>query len=148
MDTSPITGFITRKQASDRCKRSERTLQRYWSRAIERKDDGVLKNLKLRTEAGVVIDGGDVTKEKIDELKKQGQNPTWYVHATWVERTYGPRLEEKIAARPREDGGVSREHVKPPVTDDAIPGRHSGVSVGPGRVRVVVELGNLDVCRE
>lgn len=93
MDNASIPGFITRKQASERCKRAERTLQRYWSKAIEHRDETVLKNLKLRTEDGDVIEGKDVTKEKIDDLKKQGKNPTWFVHATWVERKYGPRLE-------------------------------------------------------
>ncbi|MDA1049738.1 MAG: hypothetical protein O3C40_04565, partial [Planctomycetota bacterium] len=95
MDNTLIPGFITRKQASERCKRAERTLQRYWSRAIEHSDDTVLNNLKLRTEDGEVIEGQDVTKEKIDDLKKQGKNPTWFVHATWVERKYGPRLDHK-----------------------------------------------------
>lgn len=35
MDNSSIPGFITRKQAAEICGRAERTLQRYWSRAIE-----------------------------------------------------------------------------------------------------------------
>ncbi len=100
MDNTPVSGFITRKQASERCKRAERTLQRYWSRAIEQKDKLVLKNLKLRSEDGEIIEGIDVTKAIIDKLKKQGKNPTWYVHATWVERRYGPRLEDKTESNP------------------------------------------------
>jgi hypothetical protein len=99
MDTSPITGFITRRQASDNCKRSERTLQRYWSTAIEVRDTAVLDHLKLHTEDGDVIDGPDVTKDLIEDLKKRRKNPTWYVHAAWVLRTYGPRsgAEESLA---------------------------------------------------
>ncbi len=94
MDTSPIDGFITRKHASERCKRSERTLQRYWSRAIEHQDETVLTHLKLDTEDGEIIQGPKVTKELIDRLKKDRRNPTWYVHAQWVDATYAPRLEE------------------------------------------------------
>lgn len=91
MDTSPIPGFITRKQASERCKRAERTLQRNWSRAIELKDMAVLKHLKLRTEDGEITDGPEVTKDLIDRLKKRGQNPKWYARADWVVKSYGPR---------------------------------------------------------
>lgn len=94
MDTSPIPGFITRKQAAERCGRSERTLQRYWSRAIELQREQVLKHLRLRTEDAKIIDGPDVTKNLIDDLKKQGQNPTWFVHAAWAQETYGPRSEQ------------------------------------------------------
>jgi len=100
MDTSPIPGFITRKQASERCKRAERTLQRYWSRAVEYQENKILQRLRLRTEDGQVIDGRDVTKELIDKLKKSRKNPTWYVHGSWVARTYGPRLE-KDATEPQ-----------------------------------------------
>ena len=123
MDTAPIPGFITRKQASERCKRAERTLQRYWSRAIESHDDSVLKSLKLRTEDGEVIEGKNVTKEKIDDLKKQGRNPTWYVHATWVERKYGPRLEEKPKPVPtsrNESGEGESDSPTPPHSSDSI----------------------------
>ena len=93
MDTSPIPGFITRKQASERCKRAERTLQRYWSRAIELENMAVLKHLKLRTEDGHITDGPQVTKDLIHSLKKGGQNPTWYARAEWVVKSYGPRSE-------------------------------------------------------
>jgi len=93
MDTSPIPGFITRKQASQRCKRAERTLQRNWSRAIELEDMAVLKHLKLRTEDGQITDGPEVTKDLIDRLKKRGQNPKWYARAEWVVKSYGPRTE-------------------------------------------------------
>ena len=123
MDTAHNPGFITRKQASERCERAERTLQRYWSRAIESQDDTVLKSLKLRTEDGEVIEGKNVTKEKIDDLKKQGRNPTWYVHATWVERKYGPRLEEKPKPPPasQKEAGEGESHSQtPPASSDSI----------------------------
>ncbi len=64
MDTSPIPNFITRKQASERCKRAERTLQRYWSRAIEQSDGKVLQHLKLRTEDGDITEGPDVAMRR------------------------------------------------------------------------------------
>jgi len=118
MDTSPIPGFITRKQASERCKCAERTLQRYWSRAIELADAEVLGRLKLRTEDGQVIEGPDVTKELIDQLKKGRKNPTWYVHADWVAKAYGPRLDTDATDKRRQvDGPVGD-------TDSQIPPAH------------------------
>lgn len=117
MDNAPIPGFITRKQASEHCKRAERTLQRYWSRAIEHSDESVLKNLKLRTEDGEVVEGKDVTKEKIDDLKKQGKNPTWFVHATWVERKYGPRLEQRSTEQVVEPSKSPEGESSPPSGD-------------------------------
>jgi hypothetical protein len=104
MDTSPIPGFITRKQASERCQRAERTLQRYWSRAVGLRDLKVLQHLKLWTEDGKVIEGPDVTKERIEQLKEERQNPTWYVDATWADKTYSPRPP---------DGAVQTPEAKP-----------------------------------
>lgn len=122
MDTSPIPGFITRKQASERCKRAERTLQRYWSRAIELADAEVLGRLKLRTEDGEVIEGPDVTKELIDQLKRGRKNPTWYVHAGWVAKAYGPRLDDDTTDKRRQaDGGVGDSDPQtPPVYDSQV----------------------------
>ena len=122
MDTSPIPGFITRRQASERCKRAERTLQRYWSRAIELADAEVLGRLKLRTEDGEIIEGPDVTKELIDQLKKGRKNPTWYVHADWVEKAYGPRLDADAADKRRQaDGAVGDSNPQtPPVYDSQV----------------------------
>ncbi len=94
MDTSPIPGFITRKQAAESCQRAERTLQRYWSKAIEMEDFNILRHLKLHTEDEQVIEGPDVTKARIEQLKKEGRNPTWFVEADWVAKKYGPRTDE------------------------------------------------------
>jgi hypothetical protein len=103
MDTSPIPGCITRKQASERCQRAERTLQRYWSRAVGLHDIEVLQHLKLRAEDGKIIEGADVTKELIEQLKKERQNPTWYVDATWAEKTYSPRALDDAAQTPEDE---------------------------------------------
>ena len=108
MDTSPIPNFITRKTASERCKRAERSLQRYWSRAIEVRDLAVLENLKLRTEDGEVTKGPEVTKKLIEKFKTQGRNPTWFAEAAWVEKTYGPRLiPESEPSHPRDETDVA-----------------------------------------
>jgi len=112
MDSSPIPGFITRKQAAEQCKRAERTLQRYWSRAMEQENREVLDHLKLRTEDGDVIEGPNVTKDRIEELKRQGQNPTWFAEAGWVGETYGPRAESPEEKRRLQDAGAPAE---PPV---------------------------------
>jgi len=94
MDTSPIPGYITRKQAAERSQLAERTLQRYWSKAITMEDFNILRHLKLHTEDEQVIEGPDVTKERIEQLKKEGRNPTWFVEADWVAEKYGPRTDD------------------------------------------------------
>ena len=66
---------------------------------MQRSDTNVLQHLKLRTEDENVIDGVTVTKELIEELKTQGQNPTWYVEVNWVERTYGPRTDDNATGK-------------------------------------------------
>ena len=119
MDSSPIPGFITRKQASERCKRAERTLQRYWSRAIELRTTDVLDHLKLSTEDGQIVDGLDVTKDVIERLKTDGKNPTWYVHANWVEKTYGPRPDvESRGQEPKAEKGTSEKQAAPSYGND------------------------------
>ena len=110
MDTSPIPGFITRKEASQRSQRAERTLQRYWSRAIELRNTKVLEHLKLYTEDGTQHEGTTVTKELIEELKKKRQNPTWYVDAAWVETEYGINTQENPKSA-EDDGNVSAQTV-------------------------------------
>lgn len=119
MDSSPIPGFITRKQASERCKRAERTLQRYWSRAIELRTTDVLDHLKLSTEDGQIVDGLDVTKDAIERLKNDGKNPTWYVHAAWVQKTYGPRPDvESRTEEPKAKQGTTEKQPEPSPNND------------------------------
>lgn len=103
MDNSPIPNFITRKTASERCQLAERSLQRYWSRAIDHRDLTVLEHLKLRTEDGEITDGPAVTKKLIDKFKTDGKNPTWFAQAAWVEKTYGPRISPKEPEHPRDE---------------------------------------------
>lgn len=120
MDNSPIPGFITRRQASELCQRSERTLQRYWSRAIEFEDSAVLKHLKLRTEDGDVIEGSEVSKQLIEDLKKSSKNPTWYVHAAWAENTYRPRTEEKPSKEKSDANGEALAKGELATTDNEV----------------------------
>lgn len=128
MDSSPIPGFITRKQAAEQCKRAERTLQRYWSRAMEQEDREVLEHLKLRTEDGDVIDGIDVTKDRIEELKRKGQNPTWFAQESWVGEKYGPRPEDS-----------KKKASSPDVTDPAKPKVEGGHVSENGMVELLKE---------
>ena len=60
---------------------------------MELQDTKVLQHLRLSTEDGVKHEGVNVTKQFIDELKKQRQNPTWYVEAAWAEKTYQLRSQ-------------------------------------------------------
>ena len=92
MDTSPIPGFITRKQAAEKCERSERTLQRYWSKAVELHDAEVLQHLKLHTEDHDVIEGIKVTKDLIDDLRKNPAALPYLIELIRVFDTSMPRL--------------------------------------------------------
>ena len=91
MATTSTDQFITRTEASKLCGRAERTLQRYWSKAVDHQDHQVLSYLRLRTKDDQVTEGADVTKQLIEKLKKNGANPTWEARQTFVIETYGLR---------------------------------------------------------
>jgi hypothetical protein len=81
MATQSSNHFITRKEASQRCQKADRTLQKYWSRAVATRDNEVLSHLKIVIEDGHEHAGTEVTRELIDDLKKKKLNPTWFVDA-------------------------------------------------------------------
>lgn len=94
MATDSPNKFITRKEASQRCQKADRTLQRYWSRAVATRDEEILRYLKIVTEDGHERAGTEVTRDLIDDLKKQKLNPTWFVDAEWLVEFYGTRSDD------------------------------------------------------
>lgn len=106
MDSSPIPGFITRTAAGEKYQCTGRTLQRKWSAALEVRDEAVLLNLKLVTEDGQICDGTDVTKERIEQFKLAGLNPTWYVSESWMEQEF-PRKSDRIVPETSEQGSAA-----------------------------------------
>lgn len=91
MPTTPVPGFITKKEASENYKRSHRQLTRDLTDAMMVQDPKVLENCRLRTEDGQLREGIGVTPKLIDALCIEGKNPVWYLRTTWLEKTYGRR---------------------------------------------------------
>lgn len=103
MPSTPIAGFITKIEAAENYHRSHRQLSRDLSDAMKVQDSKVLANCRLGTEDGNVIEGVGVTPEIIDQLCADGKNPTWYLRAAWLEKTYGRRGAPRRRDRARSD---------------------------------------------
>ncbi|MCA9049643.1 MAG: hypothetical protein KDA89_12995 [Planctomycetaceae bacterium] len=112
MDSSPITGFITRTAAGEKYQCTGRTLQRKWSAALEVRDESVLGNLQLVTEDEKVYDGTEVTKELIEQFKLAGLNPTWYVRESWMQQEF-QRKAERIVPNTAKQGSPASENDAP-----------------------------------
>ncbi len=91
MPPSAISGFIKKRTASQRYKRSPRQLTRDITLAIELQDEDVLPHLRIRTEDGEVTFGDGITSDLIKRLRDQGRNPMWYLRRTWLEEAFGRR---------------------------------------------------------
>lgn len=125
MPPATIPGFATKKQASRLYRRSRRQLTRDLSKAMLKRDERLLKHVKLRTEDGVLHDGTDITTEAILQMKADGKNPVWYVSTNWMEQTYGLRTERDTPDTEQDDSippDVQTDHNPAPATaprDDA-----------------------------
>lgn len=91
MPSTPVPGFITKKEASEKFARSHRQLTRDIADAMKVQNPKVLDHCRLRTEEGEVIDGVGMTPERIDQLCLDGKNPVWYFRTSWLEKQYGRR---------------------------------------------------------
>ena len=103
MPSSAIPGFITKTDAVETYQRSHRQLSRDLADAMKVQNELVLENCQLRTENGNVLDGMGVTLELIDQLRKDGQNPVWYLRTSWLEKTYGRRGNVRRGQRRKPD---------------------------------------------
>lgn len=77
MPSSLPSGFLTKKGACRRYKRSHRQLTRDLGTAMTASDETVLKNFLLRTEDGELREGTEVRNELISQLRLEGRNPMW-----------------------------------------------------------------------
>ncbi len=91
MPTTPVPGFITKKEASEKYERSHRQLTRDLADAMKLQNPKVLEHCRLRTEDGEVIDGMGMLPDRIDQLCLDGKNPVWYLRTTWLEKKFGRR---------------------------------------------------------
>lgn len=91
MPTTPVPGFITKKEASDKYERSHRQLTRDIADAMKLQNHKVLEHCRLRTEDGEVLEGIGMMPERIDQLCLDGKNPVWYFRTAWLEKQYGKR---------------------------------------------------------
>jgi len=112
MPTTPVPGFITKKEASEKYERSHRQLTRDLADAMKVQNPKILDHCRLRTEDGEVIDGMGMLPDRIDQLCLDGKNPVWYLRTTWLEKKYGRRgharrpsqrhAPEKVASKTEE----------------------------------------------
>ena len=91
MPSTPVPGFITKKETAQHFQRSHRQLTRDLADAMKVQNPKVLDNCRLHTEDGETREGMGVTPELLDELRIKGKNPVWYLRVTWLEKTYGRR---------------------------------------------------------
>ena len=91
MPTTPVPGFITKKEAAENYERSHRQLTRDLADAMKVQNPKVLENCRLRTEDGEVIDGMGMNPGRIDQLCADAKNPVWYLRTSWLEKQYGRR---------------------------------------------------------
>lgn len=91
MPLAAIPGFIKKRTASQQYRRSPRQLTRDLTVALEMRDETVLPHVCIRNEDGSVIEGTDITTDKVKELRSLGQNPMWYLRRTWLEQSFGLR---------------------------------------------------------
>ena len=91
MPTTNIAGFVKKRTASQRYKRSPRQLTRDITVALEMRDIAMLSHLRIRTEDGAVFEGTELTPDQIKSLRDEGQNPMWFLRTSWLEETFGRR---------------------------------------------------------
>ena len=91
MQSTPVPGFITKKETAKLFQRSHRQLTRDLADAMKVQNPKVLDNCRLHTEDGETREGIGVTPELLDDLRLTGKNPVWYLRVTWLEKTYGSR---------------------------------------------------------
>jgi len=91
MPPSAITGFVKKRTAAQRYKRSPRQLTRDITLAIELQDENVLPHLRIRAEDGEVISGDGITSDLIKRMRDEGRNPMRYLRRTWLEESFGRR---------------------------------------------------------
>lgn len=91
MPSINISGFVKKRTASQRYKRSPRQLTRDITVALEMRDMAMLAHLRIRTEDGAVFEGTELTPEQIKSLRDEGQNPMWFLRTSWLEETFGHR---------------------------------------------------------
>ena len=81
--------------ASKSYNRSKRALERDLEDAYVAGDEDVLAAFQLVTNDGVKRKAQKVTTKLVEQLKKDGKNPTWFVSETWLASKYGRKGEAK-----------------------------------------------------
>jgi len=121
MSSSPIAGYLTKKEIEEEFSRSHRSLTRDFSQAVRVGDSEILPNLKLRTDDGKELVGTDVTLELIQELSNQGLSPTWYARREWVQEHYDKEASKKEKKQSeKESQGTEESKPSPTSTDNEL----------------------------
>jgi hypothetical protein len=84
MPDSAPPEYITKTEAGQLYRRSERSISRDITNAVKFNDQRVLQHVELRLEDGTRRAGNELTIEDIVELRDRGLNPTWMLETTWL----------------------------------------------------------------
>lgn len=90
---TPLTleDHVSKTEAAQTYRRGLRSLTRDLGKALASRDEGVLKNWRLKTNDGVIKQGTDVTTEEVESLHSNGMVPTWWGFNPFLEAKYGRR---------------------------------------------------------
>jgi hypothetical protein len=99
MPQSEPIEFITKTEAAQVYRRSERSISRDITNALRFSDRRVLEHIELRLEDGTRRPGNELTIEEVVDLRDRGMNPTWLLATPWLKKTYG-RRDEPLPTKP------------------------------------------------
>jgi len=108
MPESATSDYITKTEAAQVYRRSERSISRDITNALKFGDRRVLQHVELRLENGKRRPATELSIGEVVDLRDRGLNPTWLLETAWLKRNYGRRDEPRPpASEPL--GGVTDE---------------------------------------
>lgn len=110
MPVDSLHGFISKKQAVKRYRRSPRQLTRDITEAITLRDADTLPHLRLQTDDDKIHSAEDITLDRVKEFKAEGRNPMWFVAEIWMSDKFGPR--GSATTPPPDEAPVEAKHTK------------------------------------
>jgi hypothetical protein len=92
--------FVTKAEAAQVYRRSERSISRDITNALKFKDKRILQHVELRLENGTRRPAAELSIEEVIQLRDDGLNPTWFLESQWLKKHYGRRDERASKPTP------------------------------------------------
>jgi hypothetical protein len=119
MPDATVPDYITKTEAAQVYRRSERSISRDITNALKFHEQRVLQHIELRLEDGSRKPGTKLSIEEVVDLRDKGQNPTWLLDTTWLRNKYGRRDEPRPAeSDQRPDEPTAASAADQPLPDD------------------------------